>query len=90
MAAPEPLGRRRVPNTQRPIVMAIAIGGGVSLFAVVVGLILLGLSSNGDEQISSTGLASIGATLAGAFAAWMGRRGEETPQRNRRHDDPQR
>lgn len=70
---PPPDDARRVPRIHRPIAFVAVLGGGACLLAVIGGLIYLGAVDNADEQISSTGLASIGATLAGAFAAWMGR-----------------
>lgn len=66
----------------RPIAFAAVIGGGISLLAVIVGLILLGLQAEND--VSDTGLASIGATLAGGFAGWIAR-GEAI--RHQQHDE---
>jgi hypothetical protein len=80
---PDPRALRRTPN-YRPVVTAAVIGGGICLLAVIVGLVVLGIKDNADEQISSTGLASIGATLAGGFAAWIGR---TTGQQNPPTDD---
>lgn len=70
---PPPHERRKVNRIERPIALVAVLGGGIALICVVGGLVFLGAHDNADEQISSTGLASIGATLAGAFAAWLGR-----------------
>jgi hypothetical protein len=79
MALPPPDDTRRVPTVQRPIAFVAVLGGGLSLVFVVVGLAFLGWTDRADAQIASTGLATIGATLAGAFASWMG--GQGAPRR---------
>jgi hypothetical protein len=73
MTLPDPASDRATPRLQRPVVFAAVTGGGIALLAVVVGLVIMGIEDHGDTQIASTGLATIGATLAGAFAGWMGR-----------------
>jgi hypothetical protein len=77
---PDPRSQRRVPSAGRPIVMAAVIGGGACLAFVIVGLVVLGISDSSDAQIAQTGLASIGATLAGGFAGWIGRASAQTQQ----------
>ena len=57
----------------RPVVLAAVLGGGVALLAVIVGIIILGKSSQGINEVATTGLTSIGATLAGGFAGWIAR-----------------
>jgi hypothetical protein len=44
------------------------------LFAVVVGIVILGTANEGINEVATTGLSAIGATLAGGFASWMGAR----------------
>lgn len=61
------------PPLQRPTVFAAVIGGGISLLAVVIGLVVLGMGQANSGEVAATGLASIGATLAGGFAGWIAR-----------------
>jgi F0F1-type ATP synthase membrane subunit c/vacuolar-type H+-ATPase subunit K len=68
---PSPEDPRPVKTESRPIAFVAVLGGGVCLFAVVVGLVLLGLDH--ENEVTDTGLASIGATLAGGFAGWFAR-----------------
>lgn len=86
---PDPSERRRVSDPGRPIVLAAVIGGGLALIAVVTGLVILGVTDENDAQISSTGLASIGSTLAGGFAGWIAR-GQVQQHRDVRATDPPR
>ena len=73
-AAPE----RKIPKVERPIAFAALLGGGACLLAAVIGMIMLGLEHQGVNEVATTGLAAIGSTLAGGFAAWIGgRRGRE-------------
>jgi hypothetical protein len=85
MALPPPDAPRDPPRIARPIAFAATLGGGVCLLAVIIGLTVLGGRENSDVQISATGLATIGATLAGAFAAWMG--GGGMPRRGGSQDE---
>lgn len=57
------------------VVATALFGGGVCLLAVIVGLILIGLSDpeSGVGQDSITALATIGGSLAGGFGGWMAR-----------------
>lgn len=71
MSLPEPHAKKRIPDVHRPIVTVAVFGGGVALLAAISGLVILGVTDEADAQIASTGLATIGATLAGAFAGWM-------------------
>ena len=52
-------------------VLAALIASGACLLGVVVGIILLGLDQQGSNNVAVTGLASVGATLAGGFAGWI-------------------
>jgi len=61
---------REVPPIQRPVVTAAVSGGGICLLAVIIGLVVLGYRDG--QGVCATGLAAIGATLAGGFAAWIG------------------
>jgi hypothetical protein len=83
---PDPRSLRREPN-YRPVVMAAVIGGGLSLAIVVVGLVVLGWHAQGSNQVAMTGLAAIGSTLAGGFAAWIGRTAVGTQSTERRRTD---
>jgi hypothetical protein len=73
MTLPELQSDETVPERQRPVVFAAVIGGGIALFAVVLGLTLLGWHSENNGEVVATGLTSIGATLAGGFAGWIAR-----------------
>ena len=75
MTLPPPDDTTPVPKVHRPIAFVAVLGGGAALVAVVAGLTFLGFTDKQDAQIASTGLATIGATLAGAFASWMGGQG---------------
>lgn len=66
---PDPPTHRR--RTQRPIVTVAVFGGGVCLLAAIVAIAVLGWHWEGTNEVAITGLATIGATLAGAFASWM-------------------
>src|SRR4051812_12302306 len=61
------------PPHQRFVVGAAIVGGGICLFAIVVGLVVLGMGQENSGEVAATGLASIGATLAGGFAGWIAR-----------------
>jgi hypothetical protein len=74
-------------HDQRPVVLATVIGGGICLFAVIVGVVLLGKSSQGINEVATTGLVSIGATLAGGFGGWIARGHVTTTREHRRGDD---
>jgi|SRR5262245_38482707 len=87
-ALPDPSDRRKVAES-REVVMAAVIGGGVALSMVILGLVTLGINDTADAQIASTGLASIGATLAGGFAGWIARGQAHRGDEPRRRDDPQ-
>lgn len=63
------------------IVLAAVIGGGIALALAIVGITVLGWHSQGVNEVATTGLASIGATLAGGFAGWIAR---GTLERDRR------
>lgn len=67
--APKPTDHRL---HHRPVLLAAVIGGGVCMLAVVIGLTILGLHSEGTNDVAMTGLAAIGSTLAGGFASWLG------------------
>lgn len=86
MTLPPPDETTGVPPSHRPIAFAAVFGGGFALVLVVVALGFLGFTDKGDAQIASTGLATIGATLAGAFASWMGGGGAGSTRR--RSGDP--
>ena len=76
MTLPElapPQEERTLPRSVRPVAMVAVVGGGACLLAVITGLVLLGLHTQGTNEVAITGLASIGATLAGGFAGWIGR-----------------
>jgi hypothetical protein len=81
---------RPTPRIHRPVVTAAVIGGGVCLLAVIVGLVVLGFKANVSESqgVCATGLAAIGATLAGGFAAWIGQgRANDVAQDERERDE---
>jgi len=59
-------------RAERPVAFAAVVGGGVSLFAAVVGLVLIGLKQE-VAQDAITALSTIGGALAGAFGGWMAR-----------------
>jgi hypothetical protein len=61
------------PPQRDKVILAAVIGGGVCLFAVIVGIAMLGWHSNSVTEVATTGLTSIGATLAGGFAGWIAR-----------------
>jgi hypothetical protein len=83
---PDPAARRTVPREARPVVLAAVVGGGTALVAVVIGMVALGIADQGHNEVATTGLASIGATLAGGFAGWIAR---GVSPGSRRHDDPE-
>jgi hypothetical protein len=86
MTLPDPpTHRRRIPPAHRLIVAAAVVGGGVCLFAVIVGLVVLGYQEGSSGEVAKTALAAIGATLAGGFASWIGRE-----QGRRERDDGER
>lgn len=70
---PAPGERREVPAEDRRVVLAAVIGAGIALVAVVAGITILGWHSQGVNEVATTGLATIGATLAGGFAGWIAR-----------------
>jgi hypothetical protein len=81
---------RRIAEPARPVVLAAVLGGGLCLALVVIGLVVLGVADESDAQIAQTGMASIGATLAGGFAGWIGRGAVQQQQHSeRRSTDPQ-
>lgn len=84
---PDPASRRRVAPIQRPVVFAAVIGGGISLVAVVAGIVALGLHHQGANEVATTGLVSIGATLAGGFAGWIARSAQSAAPEEQRRDD---
>jgi hypothetical protein len=61
------------PRAPERVVLAAVIGGGICLFTVIVAITVLGWHSQGINEVATTGLASIGATLAGGFAGWFAR-----------------
>lgn len=69
MSLPEPPHHKR--REHRPIVTAAVYGGGVCLLAAIISIAALGWHAGGTNEVAITGLATIGATLAGAFASWM-------------------
>ena len=84
---PNPSAARRSVNTG-PIILAAVIGGGTCLLAVIIGMVVLGVSEAGVNEVATTGLSAIGATLAGGFAGWIAR-GQATPREApRRSTDP--
>lgn len=74
----------------RAVALVAAVGGGLCLALVVIGLTVLGALHASITEVSSTGLAAIGSTLAGGFAGWIARGSiERRPDRAaRRGDDP--
>jgi hypothetical protein len=80
---PDPASRRRVVAGGRPVVLAAVVGGGIALVAVVAGIVVLGLHHQGANDVATTGLASIGATLAGGFAGWIARGAAQSSPRRR-------
>jgi len=78
---PDPGDRRDVHVEHRPVVLAAVIGGGIALALVIIGITVLGVKNSGINEVSTTGLASIGSTLAGGFAGWIAR---GTVERERR------
>jgi ABC-type Fe3+ transport system permease subunit len=83
VSLPEPERSKRVPRIHRPIVWTVVLGGGAALMTAIIGLVVLGINDKNDTQIALTGLASIGATLSGAFAGWLG----SGSSRQRKDDD---
>jgi hypothetical protein len=79
-------------RANRTIVLAAVVGGGSCLLAVIVGMTVLGIAETGVNEVATTGLASIGATLAGGFAGWIARgaatQQQDKPRAPRRRDDP--
>ena len=57
---------------QRAVLAAIW-GGGACLALAIIGITLLGAKNSGVNEVATTALASIGATLAGGFAGWIAR-----------------
>jgi hypothetical protein len=70
---PDVRGDEVPPTNQRFVVGAAVVGGALGLVSVIVGLVVLGLSQDNSGEVAATGLASIGATLAGGFAGWIAR-----------------
>jgi hypothetical protein len=61
------------PPRRDKVILAAVIGGGVCLFAVIIGITALGWHTDSVTEVATTGLTSIGATLAGGFAGWIAR-----------------
>ena len=55
------------------VVLVAVIGAAVALALVVIGLSVLGWQGGASRDVAITGLASIGAALAGGFAGWIAR-----------------
>lgn len=75
---PEPPGRLPAPLNDERVVLAAVLGCAIALSLVVIGLAVLGWQAGTSRDVAITGLASIGAALAGGFAGWIAR--------GRRHD----
>ena len=56
----------------RPVAVASLVVLGITIVAVIVGLIILGRRDDAVQD-STTGLATIGAGLTGGFAGWFAR-----------------
>jgi len=80
---PPPDVRRAAGSPARPIVLAAVIVIGACLLAVIIGITVLGWHAGGVNEVAITGLASIGATLAGGFAGWIARGQQERAPRRR-------
>jgi hypothetical protein len=78
-----------VRRSSHAAIFAAVFGGGICLLAVIVGLVMLGVTDESDAQIAQTGLSSIGATLAGGFGGWIARGATTTRDDPRRKTDPQ-
>ena len=66
------------PFEDERVVLVAVFGCAVALALVIIGLSLLGWHGSASRDVAITGLASIGAALAGGFAGWIAR--------GRRHD----
>lgn len=66
------------PFDDERVVLAAVLGCAIALSLVVIGLAVLGWQGGTSRDVAITGLASIGAALAGGFAGWIAR--------GRRHD----
>ena len=68
------------PKVARPTaVLAAIVGASLALLGVITGITVLGVVQNGINEVAVTGLATIGATLAGGFAGWIARGTLEQP-----------
>jgi hypothetical protein len=67
--APEP----PAPFEDERVVFAAVLGAAIALALVVIGLSVLGWQGGASRDVAITGLASIGAALAGGFAGWIAR-----------------
>jgi hypothetical protein len=67
-----------VPTDEERVVLVAVLAAGLALALTVVGLAVLGWQGGASRDVAITGLASIGAALAGGFAGWIAR--------GRRHD----
>ena len=70
----------------RPHVLVGVIGGGVALWLVIAGIVLMGIKQNNPE-VAITALSAIGATLAGGFAGWLAR-GQHLMATEGHHEEP--
>lgn len=68
-AEPEP----ESPFSDERVVLAAVLGCAVALSLVIIGLAFLGWHGASSRDVAITGLASIGAALAGGFAGWIAR-----------------
>ena len=59
-------------DTER-VVFAAVVGCAIALSLVVIGLTILGWKGGTSRDVAITGLASVGAALAGGFAGWIAR-----------------
>lgn len=55
------------------VVLAAVLGCAIALALVIIGLSVLGWQGSSSRDVAITGLASIGAALAGGFAGWIAR-----------------
>jgi len=62
-----------VRSARPPVVLAAVVGASIALLGVIAGITILGVVQSGINEVAVTGLATIGATLAGGFAGWIAR-----------------
>lgn len=79
MTIPEPPGpsddARPLRRIERPVAFIATMGGGLCLFAIVIGISFIGVfaAERAETRVQAiTALASIGSSLAGGFAGWLG------------------